>query len=253
MGLLAAPGGHGPLLAVSAQFAVNEIYGTSITTGIGKVSRTQVSVGNLVNPGTTETPLTTITSLDPMYVYFDVPERALIHYREHFRKKLKEGGPEPSVKDLQIPVKVGLEGDTGYPHEGVIDFVDNRVNPSTGTIQVRGVLPNPNRVLDAGMRARIIVPVSDPHKALQITERAVGTDQSLRFVYVVNDKNVVERRDVKLGRMSDGLQVIPEGLKPEDWVIVNGIQRVRDGATVEPKRVPMPGAAAKPGNQEPKS
>ena len=121
----------------------------------------------------------------------------------------------------------------------MIDFADNRVNPSTGTIQVRGVLPNAKRILDAGMRARVRVPVSDPHKALLVTERAIGTDQGRKFVYVVNDQNVVERRDVKLDRRrATACRSIREGLKPEDWVIVNGIQRVRDGMKVEPKRSP---------------
>ena len=219
----------------------------------GKISRTQVTVGNLVNAGGGETLLTTIVSVDPMYVYFDVDERALLRYRQHFRRGMeggveggvdggkKESGAQPSVKDLKIPVSVALEGEENYPHQGVIDFADNRVNPSTGTIQVRGVLPNTERILDVGMRARVRVPVSDPHKALMITERAIGTDQGRKFVYVVNGQNVAERRDAKLGRLSDGLVVIPEGLKPEDWVIVNGIQRVRDGAKVEPKRISMPG------------
>jgi RND family efflux transporter MFP subunit len=219
----------------------------------GKASRAQVTVGNLVNAGGGETLLTTITSVDPMYVYFDVDERSLSRYRQHFRKPPKEGEPEPSVKDLRIPVYVGVEGEDGFPHTGVLDFADNRVNPSTGTIQVRGVLSNAKRILDAGMRARVRVPVSDPHKAVLVTERAVGTDQSLKFVYVVNDQNVAERRDVKLGRLSDGLQVIREGLKPGEWVVVNGIQRVRDGAKVEPKRIAMPGAPAEPTNQGSKS
>jgi RND family efflux transporter MFP subunit len=227
---------------------------TKVTAPIqGKVSRTQVDQGNLVNAGGGETLLTTIVSVDPMYVYFDVDERALLRYREHFRKGPTEIGPEPSVKDLKIPVYVALEGEEGYPHQGVIDFADNRVNPSTGTIQVRGVLPNPKRILDAGMRARVRVPVSDPHKALLVTERAIGTDQGRKFVYIVNGENVVERRgEIKLGRLSDGLQVV-EGLKPDDWVIVNGIQRVRDGAKVDPKRIPMPGAQAQPINQGSKS
>jgi multidrug efflux system membrane fusion protein len=219
----------------------------------GKISRTQVTVGNLVNAGGGETLLTTITSLNPMYVYFDVDERALLRYRQHFRKGPKENGTEPPLKDLKIPVYVGLEGEEGYPQKGLIDFADNRVNPSTGTIQVRGVLPNDKRILDAGMRARVRIPVSDPHKLLTITERAVGNDQGRKFVYVVNAQNVAERRDVKLGRVSDGLQVIAEGLKPEDWVVVNGIQRVRDGAKVEPRRVPMPGAPAEQTNQGPKN
>jgi RND family efflux transporter MFP subunit len=212
----------------------------------GKASRTQVTMGNLVNAGGGETLLTTIVSVDPMYVYFDVDERGLLRYRQHFRKAPSEGGAEPSVKDLKIPVHVGLEGEDGFPHQGVIDFADNRVNPSTGTIQVRGVLPNAKRILDAGMRARVRVPVSDPQKALLVTERAIGTDQGRKFVYVVNDQNVVERKDIKLGRLSDGLQVVREGVKPEDWVIVNGIQRVRDGAKVDPKRISMPGLQAEP-------
>ena len=220
----------------------------------GKISRAQVTIGNLVNAGGGETLLTTITTVHPMYVYFDVDERSLLGYRKEFRKdKAKEGEAQPSLKDLKIPVMVGLEGEDGYPHKGVLDFADNRVNPSTGTIQVRGVLPNTSRLLDAGMRARVRIPVGDPHKVVTITERAVGTDQGRKFVYVVNSENVAERRDVELGRVSDGLQVVLKGLKPEDRVIVNGIQRVRDGAKVEPKVVAMPGAPAEESNQKTKS
>jgi RND family efflux transporter MFP subunit len=219
----------------------------------GKTSRTQVTVGNLVNAGGGDMLLTTITSVDPMYVYFDVDERALLRYRKQFRKGPNEGGAEPSVKDLKIPVNVALEGEEGFPHKGVIDFADNRVNPSTGTIQVRGVLPNITRILDSGMRARVRIPVSDPHKSLMITERAVGTDQGRKFVYVINEQNVAERRDVKVGRLSDGLQVVQGGVKSEDWIVVNGIQRVRDGAKVEPKRISMPGAVVEPTTQKNKS
>ncbi|HEV3084454.1 MAG TPA: efflux RND transporter periplasmic adaptor subunit [Gemmataceae bacterium] len=219
----------------------------------GKISRTLVDVGNLVNAGGGETLLTTITSVDPIYVYFEVDERALMRYRQHFRKGGTEGGAEPSVKDLKVPVMVGLEGEKGYPHTGVIDFADNKVNRSTGTIQVRGELRNAKRILDAGMSARVRVPVSDPHKSLLITERAIGTDQGRKFVYVVTDQKVAERRDIQLGRLSDGLQVIHEGLKPEDWIIVNGIQRVRDQAKVDPKQIAMPGAPAEPTTSKTKS
>lgn len=217
----------------------------------GKISRTEMTVGNLINAKGGETLLTTLVSVDPMYVYFDVDERALLRYRRDFRK-VPDGAEEPPIKDLKIPVYLALEGDTGFPHHGVIDFADNRVNPSTGTIQIRGVLPNPKRILDAGMRARVRVPVSDPHKAVLITERAVGTDQGRKFVYVVNDQNVAERRDVTLDRVSDGLQIVRDGLKPQDWVVVNGIQRVRDGSKVDPKRTAMPGAAAEPAQAAPK-
>ncbi len=220
----------------------------------GKTSRALVTVGNLVNAGGGETLLTTIATVDPMYVYFDVDERSLLRYRKEFRKdKVDEGGTQAPLKELKIPVAVGLEGEDGYPHKGVLDFADNRVNPSTGTIQVRGVLPNASRILDAGMRARVRIPVGDPHKVVMITERAVGTDQGRKFVYVVNEQSVAERRDVDLGRVSDGLQVVLKGVKPEDRVIVNGIQRVRDGATVEPKPVTMPGAPVEQSNQKTKS
>jgi RND family efflux transporter MFP subunit len=221
----------------------------------GKVSRAQVTVGNLVNAAGGETLLTTIVSVDPMYVYFDVDERALLRYRKQSSEKEQtaDSASRNPVKELKIPIEIGLEGETGFPHHGVLDFADNRVNPSTGTIQVRGVIPNPKSIIDAGMRARVRVPVSDPHKVLMVTERAIGTDQGLKFVYIVNDQNVVDRRDVDLGRSTEGLQIVTEGLKPEDWVIVNGIQRVRDGAKVEPKRVSMPGASAETTKQEPKS
>jgi multidrug efflux system membrane fusion protein len=217
---------------------------TQVTSRItGKVSRAQVTVGNLVNTGGGETLLTTVVSLEPMYVYFDVDERSLQRYRSDFRKgKPDEGGKRPPIKDLKIPVEVALEGEEGYPHHGFLDFADNQVSASTGTILVRGELPNKRQDLDAGMRARVRIPVSAPHEVLMVTERAVGNDQGRKFLYVVNDQDVVERRDVNLGRVIDGLQIIEGGLKRDDWVIVNGIQRVRDAMKVAPKRGPMPGA-----------
>jgi RND family efflux transporter MFP subunit len=228
--------------AVVAQVKLDLEF-TKVTAPIdGKMSRTQVDVGNLVNAGGGETLLTTLVSVDPIYVYFNVDERSLLRYRREFRKQKDQSGAEPPIKELKIPVFVALEGEEGFPHRGVIDFADNRVNPSTGTIQVRGVLSNAKRIFDDGMRARVRVPISDPYKALMITERAIGTEQGRKFVYVVNDQNLVERRDVTLDRVVDGLQVIRDGLKPEDWVIVNGIQRVRDGIKVEPRKGPMPDA-----------
>src|SRR5262249_5064690 len=122
----------------------------------GKISRAQVDVGNLVNAGGGDTLLTTITSVDPIYVYFNVDERALLRYRRAFTKGKEK--PEGHLRDLKIPVEVALEGEEGYPHKGLLDFADNRVDPKTGTIQVRGELPNPNSILDAGMRARVRIP-----------------------------------------------------------------------------------------------
>ncbi|MFO0807620.1 MAG: efflux RND transporter periplasmic adaptor subunit [Gemmataceae bacterium] len=230
-----------------------ELDFTKVTAPIqGKASRTQVTEGNLINASGGETLLTTIVSVDPVYVYFDVDERSLLRYRKDFEKgDMPAGSPRRPIKDLNIPIFVGLEGEDGYLHKGTIDFSDNRVNSSTGTIQVRGVLPNPTRILDAGMRARVRMPVGDPHKSLLVTERAVGNDQGRKFLYVVNDQNVVERRDVKLDRVVDGLQIVKEGLKPDDWVIVNGIQRARDAMKVAPKRSPMPGVGTTDAKTQP--
>jgi multidrug efflux system membrane fusion protein len=227
---------------------------TKVTAPIsGKISRTQVDMGNLVNAGGGETLLTTLVAVNPMYVYFDVDERSLLRYRESRRKEAKSDEPLPPVKDLHIPVLVALEGEQGYPHKGEIDFADNRVNPSTGTIQVRGVLSNKQGIFDDGMRARVGVPISQFGKAVMVTERAVGTDQGRKFVYVVDADNVAHRRDVTPGRVADGLLIIQDGLKSGEKVIVNGIQRVRDGAKVKPEVIAMPGAPSEQTNAGSKS
>jgi RND family efflux transporter MFP subunit len=206
----------------------------------GLIGRTQVDVGNLINAGGGETLLTTVVSVDPIYVSFNVDERALLRYLKSRRKEVKAGEPQPPIRDLHIPVYVALEGEDDYPHKGEIFFADTRLTASTGTIEVRGELSNKDRLFQDGMRARVRVPVGDRRKTLLIPERAVGTDQGLKFVYVVNDEDVADRRDVTLGRVVDGQQVITSGLTPDDWVVVNGIQRVRDGIKVKPKR-PTPG------------
>jgi RND family efflux transporter MFP subunit len=236
----------------------------------GRMSRTQVDVGNLVNASGGETLLTTLVTIDPVYVYFNVDERSLIRYMRDAGKYYTvqavavlgltlpssptgflsqvttasaiATSPRPWVRELNIPVSVGLERGRGFPFKGVIDFADNRVNPSTGTVQARGILSNPDRLFTDGMSAQVRIPVSDPYQAILITERAVGTDQGRKFVYVVNADSVVERRDITQGRLNDGLLIVREGLKPGEWVVVNGLQRVRDGAKVKPQRVVMPGA-----------
>ena len=207
----------------------------------GRISRTFLTEGNLVNPSGGDSLLTTIVSIDPMYVYFDIDERALLRYRREYAK-LEIAGGEDDIKKLKIPFFVAIEGDNDYGMKGTIDFVDNRVSRGTGTLQVRGVINNAGRLLDDGLRARVRVPVSDPYKALLITDRAISSDQKLKYVYVVNTDNVVERRDVEPDRMFDGLISIKSGLTAKDWVIVNGILRVRVGAKVDPKPIPMPGA-----------
>jgi RND family efflux transporter MFP subunit len=208
----------------------------------GKVSKTNVELGNLVNAGGSETLLTTLVNVDPMYVEFNVDERSLRRYQETHFKDIKDNEQQLTVKDLKIPVHVALEGENEFRHEGVIVFADNKVNPSTGTKLVRAQLSNKKQLLEDGMRARIRVPFTDPHQGTKVIERAIGSDQGKKFLYVVNADNTVERRDVTLGVFSDGLQEIVQGVKPDEWIIVNGIQRVREGIKVEPRRVPMPGA-----------
>ena len=212
---------------------------TKVTAPIsGRVGRANVTKGNLINAGAGETTLlTTIVSLTPMYVYFDVDERALLQYQQAVRAQTDGGGGSRNIRDAKIPISLGLANETGFPYEGVIDFANNQVDPQTGTIRVRGVFANTNRVLTPGLFARVRVPVGDRHQALLVPDRAIGTDQGQKYVLVVNDKNVVEYRAVKLGRLHDGLRAIQEGVKPGESIIVNGIQRARPGLTVTPQRV----------------
>lgn len=199
----------------------------------GKISRSKITEGNLVNADATV--LTTIVSVEPMYVYFDVDERTILT----LRKQVREGQLD-RMKKQEIPVLMGLTIDKDYPHVGAIDFLENRVDPSTGTIRVRGTFKNPRpetgeRILDAGLFARIRVPIGHPKSALLVTERAIGADQGQKFLYVVDDKNEVVFRAVQLGAVHDGLRVIAEGLNAGERVIIDGLQRVRPGSVVDPK------------------
>jgi RND family efflux transporter MFP subunit len=204
----------------------------------GRVSNYRVTVGNLVQAGdlTGGTLLTTIVSVDPMYAYFDVDERTVLRVKQLVREG-KLGTPDHA----EIPVWLGLANEDGlFPHRGTVNFVDNQVNARTGTLKVRGVFPNKDEVLSPGYFARVRVPVSAPHQALLITERALDTDQGQKIVYVVDNDNKVTSRPVRLGSLHDGLREITDGLKPEDRLIVVGLQQVRPGMTVEPNLVDMP-------------
>jgi len=199
----------------------------------GKISRSRITVGNLVDANSTV--LTTIVSVDPMYVYFDVDERTMLSLARQTREGKLDGR-----KTATVPVSMGLTGDKGYPHVGRIDFLENRVNPETGTMRVRGVFSNPKpergeRVIEAGLFARVRVPISKPKKALLVNERAIGTDQGQKFVYIVDDKNEVVFRPITLGAMHEGLRVVTEGLNAGEKVIIDGLQRVRPGSVVSPK------------------
>jgi RND family efflux transporter MFP subunit len=132
--------------------------------------------------------------------------------------------------------ELALANETGFPHKGVLDFVDNRVDPATGTLRVRGVFANPDRILQPGFFARVRVPGSAKYSALLIPDQAVGTDQGQKFVYAVDAQNMVQYKIVDLGPMIDGLRVVREGLLSNDWIIVNGLMSVRPGAKVNPAR-----------------
>jgi RND family efflux transporter MFP subunit len=203
----------------------------------GRVSRYHVTVGNLVSAGdlTGGTLLTTIVSVNPMYAYFDVDEHTVLRVKQLIREG-KVGAPDAA----QIPVWLGLANENGHPHRGTINFADNQVNPRTGTLRVRGVFPNQGEALAPGYFARVRVPISASHKALLITDRALDTDQGQKVVYVLDNAHRVVSRPVRLGALHDGLREITDGLQAGERVIVNGLQQVRPGLTVEPNLVDMP-------------
>ena len=196
---------------------------TTVTAPIaGRISRAYLTAGNLVNAGGSDPLLTTIVSVDPMQVYFDVDERALQRYMATRRKaRAKDDAGQPkvvTVKEQKMPFFFGLETETGYPHQAVLDFAENKVDPTTGTIQLRGEVPNPDGRFVAGSRVRIRVPVSSPYKATLVPDTAVLTDQEKRYLLVVDpqNKNTAVRRDVPLGRLlDDGMRVIlGDAVKP---------------------------------------
>jgi RND family efflux transporter MFP subunit len=203
----------------------------------GRTSRYVVTVGNLVQSGDQAggTLLTTIVSVDPMYAYFDVDERTVLRVHQMIRE-----GKAKSAREVEVPVELCLANEDGFPHRGTINFVDNQVNPKTGTLRARGVFPNKDEALAPGYFARVRVPIGNAHQALLVSDRAFDTDQGQRIVYVVNGDNKVVPRPVRLGAVHDGLRVVDDGLKPGERVIVKGLQQVRPGMTVEPKLVDMP-------------
>jgi len=202
----------------------------------GRISRTLVTEGNLISAGSNGgTVLTNIVSVDPIYAYFDVDERTVLRVRQLIRE-----GKAKSARESDWPVMLGLATEEGFPHQGTINFVDNQVNPKTGTLRVRGAFPNKNEALSPGFFARVRVPIGAAHPALLVTGRALDNDQGQKILYVVNDKNEVVSRPVRVGALHDGLRAIEDGLKLGERVIVNGLQQVRPGVTVEPKLVEMP-------------
>jgi multidrug efflux system membrane fusion protein len=191
----------------------------------GKVSNAQITAGNLVTPSDT---LTSVVTVDPMYVYFDVDEQTFLK----LDRLRRANGRAPDVQ-------MGLADETGYPHTGKIDFVDNQIRAGAGTIRLRAVFPNADGEYTAGLFARVELRSGNSQPRALIDDKAVGTDLGNKFVYVVGKDKKVEYRRISTGALVDGLRVVDSGLSAEDVVVVNGLQRVRPGVEVNAKRVAM--------------
>ena len=194
----------------------------------GRISRAEVTAGNVVQGGAPEpTLLTTIVSMDPVYVYFEGDEQAYLRYNQ-----LARDGTRQSSRVARNPVRMGLANEQGYPHTGYVDFVDNQLNPNTGTIRARAVFGNKDRFFTPGLFARIQLLGSGKFDAVLVQDGAVGTDQDRKFVYVLKPDSTVEYRSVELGRIVDGMRVIRKGVVPDELVVINGLQRIRPGMKV---------------------
>lgn len=212
---------------------------TRITAPItGRISRSAVSVGNYVIGGGTSssssTLLTTIVSQDPIHIYIDVSERNYLKYMRLAQAGRSEGGVA-----MGAPVELQLQDERGFPHKGRLDFVDNRLDPATGTMRARAMFDNKSGLFSAGMFARVRLAGSGMETALLLPDEAIGTDQANRFVFVVAADGTPSRRPVTLGPIHAGLRVIRTGLTAEDWVVTNGLMRMRGAQKVTPKREPM--------------
>jgi membrane fusion protein, multidrug efflux system len=221
----------------------------------GRVSRMNVTVGNLVNGGSGQaTALTTIVSIDPLYCYLNVPESTALRYQELALQEEKS-----DVAGAKVGCFLQLENETNFPHQGVIDFVDNQVDVNTGTVQIRCVFANPTTILTPGLFTLTRIPASGRYLALLIPDAAVNSDQSERYLLIVGANDVVQQRPVKLGALFGTLRSITDGLKPGERVVVNGMLSAMPGAKVEPHQVPIPAeslatlesiAAVSPAKQE---
>ena len=194
----------------------------------GRIGRRLVDPGNLIKAD--DTPLATIVSIDPIYASFDIDERTLLRLR-----RLVNEGKIQSAREMDVHVNVGLADEEGFSMDGLIDFVDNTLHPGTGSLRVRALVKNPNKILSPGLFVRIRLPVGPTHKGWMVPEEAMGTDQGNKLVYILNDKDEVVARRVKQGVLQNGNREVTEGLGPDDRVIVSGLQRVRPGVKVAPK------------------
>jgi membrane fusion protein, multidrug efflux system len=210
----------------------------------GHISRTYFTVHNLVNQD--QTLLTTVVSMDPMFVYFDMDESTLLK----IKRAINDGIIELPKEGAEIPVLMGLEGESGFPHKGRVNFVDNQVNATTGSISVRGLFDNPRpkmgeregtRLLVPGMFARVRFPIGQPRPSVLIIDQAIGSDQGIKYVYTVDSENKLQYQRVTTGPLQeDGLRVIVDGLKGDEWVVVGKLQQLGRRMLITPDQVPMP-------------
>ncbi len=238
----AAAQAQSDVLAAQAQLDVAQLNQdfTRVTAPIdGRASRALITVGNLVTAGDSASVLTTLVSLNTVYVYFDVDEETFLRYQAQARN-----GQPVTAPGSKLPVQVGLAGETGYPHSGYVDFTDNQLNAGTGTIRMRAVLDNSQRLFMPGLFARVQMPGSAQFDATLINDKAVLTDQDRKYVYVVDKDGKAQRHDVELGRLYSGLRIVKTGLVSGDKVIVDGVQKVfMPGMPVSAKPVAMLAAA----------
>ena len=209
--------------------AVNFGYTNVVAPFDGIVSAHLISIGELVG-ASSPTQLATIVQLDPIYVNFNVNEQDVLRIRAEARRR------GMTASELtKLPIEVGLQTETGFPHKGNLDYAAPTINLSTGTLAVRGVLPNPDRVLLPGYYVRVRVPFDKQENALLVPDVALGSDQSGRYVLVVNADNIVEQRKVRTGQLEGDLRVIESGLKPDDRVVIAGLLRAIPGQKVDPQ------------------
>ncbi|CAN7770036.1 efflux RND transporter periplasmic adaptor subunit [Caballeronia sp. LjRoot34] len=204
---------------------------TNVTAPVtGRVSRAELTVGNVVSAGANAPLLTTLVSVSPIYASFDVDEQTYLQYLGRDRNS-------------KVPVSLGLANEDGYSRQGAITSVDNRLDTSSGTIRVRATIDNADGALVPGLYARVKVGGGEPHPAILIDDAAVGTDQAKKFVLVVDGANKVVYREVQLGTLHDNLRVVTSGLKPGEHIVVNGMMHARPSETVSPRMVNMADAA----------
>ena len=208
---------------------INLGYTRIVAPVAGRVSRAEITVGNVVSAGASAAPLTTLVSVSPIYAEFDADEQTYLDYISHMKNGSK------------VPVELGLANESGYSRTGTIESVDNRLDTTSGTIRVRARFDNADGALVPGLYARIKVSGSAPHPALLVDDAAIGTDQDKKFVYVVDSSGKIAYRTVQTGGQQGNLRVILDGLKAGDHVVVNGTQRVRPGEAVRSHMVPMNG------------